>query len=367
MTLRNIFIIILTTLIFLLGCGKEEADVIKIGAILPLTGNASDYGVKSKRGIDFAVTEINSAGGINGKQIQIVYEDDKLEPKDGLNAFNKLSDFDKVPCILGPISSGVVLTVAPEANRRKVVILSTYASNFRITDAGDYIFRIYPSDAAQGVVDAELAIKLNLKNAAIFYVNSDYGVGLRDVFERRYQEMGGHVLAEESFEAGTTDFRTSLNKVKDCNPEVIFMPGNAKEMALILVQAKQIGLNKQFIATDSFLETTVLEIAKDAAYGVLLTTPQENRDSTYQTFTGRYKQTQGNEPGLLESLGYDGMKVLALAISRGGYDSEGIKNALYSIKDYKGVTGEISFDANGDIQKKFVVRKVTDKGFVDFN
>lgn len=360
MKIRNVLLLLLSFAL-LISCGKKEEDAIKIGAILPLTGDASDYGIKSKNGIDLALEEINKQGGVNGQQIKIIYEDDRLEPKEGLNAFNKLSNVDNVPCIIGPISSGVVLTIAPETNKKKIVILSTYASNYKITEAGDYIFRIYPSDALQGKTDSEFADSMGWKDGAILYINSDYGVGLKNVFKKRFQELGNKILIEEGFNQGDTDFRSQLEKIKRSHTSFIFMPGNAKEMALILVQAKQLGIKQKFIATDSFLESTVSEIAGNAAQGVYYSVPLENHDSTYQNFVKRFNAKYKINPGLLEALGYDGMKILALAISKGGYSSEGIKNALYSISGYKGATGDITFDKNGDILKNFILKHVAEQ------
>ncbi len=340
---------------------------IKIGAILPLTGDAADYGNKTKMGIDFAVQEINASGGINGKKVKIIYEDDRLDPKVGLDAFYKLAVADGVPCIIGPISSGVVLSIAPEANEKKVVVLSTYASNPKITEAGDYIFRIYPSDAIQGVVDADLVMKMGYKKVAILYVNSDYGVGITNVFAKRFNDLGGNIVSEQSFNTGDTDFRGQLTKIKNSDANLIYMPGNAKEMALILIQAKQLGVHQQFFATDSFLESTVLETAKGAANGVIFTVPQVNHDSVYESFATKWKDQYGNEPGLLESLGYDGAWIMALAIKDGGYNSSGIKEALYSIKHYHGVTGDITFDENGDITRKnYSVKTIIDGKVVDY-
>ncbi len=366
MTTRTFIVLVISLIITLIGCGKREEERIKIGAILPLTGEGAIYGERTKRGMDLALEEINREGGIGGKKLEIIYEDDRLEPKDGVNAIQKLATVDKVPIVIGPVSSGVVLAVAPIANRTKTVVLSTYASNYKITEAGDYIFRIYPSDAFQGVLDAKLAHKMGFRKAAILYVNSDYGVGLRNVFSRTFQELGGRIVAEEAFEAGKTDFRAQLAKIKAARPDVVFMPGNAKEMATILLQAKQLHLDKQFIATDSFLADTIIGIAGDAAEGVVFTTLAENKDENYQKFAKAFRERYNADGGLLESLGYDAVKLVAEVIKGGATTGEQIKDALYRIRDFPGAAGKITFDANGDVAKEFTVMKVSNRRFVNF-
>ena len=342
----------------ILGCGKKEEKEIKIGAILPLTGDGAVYGEKIKKGIQQGLEELNQKNGVKGKKVSIIYEDDKLDPKGGLNAFQKLSQVDKVPIIIGPISSGVVLTIAPKANETKTVVLSPYASNYKITDAGDYIFRIYPSDSVQGVEGANLANRLSYKKGAILYINSDYGVGLKEIFQKEFAKAGGKILISEGYDTGTTDFRGSLTKIKAVAPEFIYMPGNAVEMARILLQARELRIKTQFISTDAFLDETILKTARVATEGVMFTTLKENRDETFKNFASKFKTKYNEKPGLLESLGYDSFNVTALAIEKGGFTAEGIKNALYGIQNYKGVTGLISFDRNGDVSKPFAIKKI---------
>lgn len=280
--------------IFVAACQKQpETKPIRIGAILPLTGDGALYGQQTRAGMDFALDEINGGGGIKGRKVQIIYEDDQLEPKNGVNALQKLAQIDRVPIVIGPVSSGVTLAVAPIANERRVVILSPYASNYKITEAGDYIFRIYPSDAFQGIKDAEVTWDIRCRSAAIFHVNSDYGIGLRNIFKQKYMELRGTIAVEESFEAGAADFRAQLTKIKAAKPDCIFMPGNEKEMGKILIQARELRLDQQFIATDSFLAESIIKEAGKAAEGVIFTTLGDNRDGVYQKFATAFEKATG--------------------------------------------------------------------------
>ena len=330
-----------------------ESEVIKIGAILPLTGDGAIYGDKVKKGMELAVDEV-SKNQNSTPRIRIIYEDSKLDPATGVSAFRKLAQIDKVPLVIGPISSGIVLSVAPLANREKTVVLSPYASNPKITYAGEYIFRIYPSDATQGLVAAESAKKLGFRKAAVFYINSDYGEGLKTVFEKEFTSLGGEIVSSEACNTGETDFRSSLVKIKRAKPDFIFLPGNEKEMSLILIQKKELGITIPILSTDAFLPEAIVKTVGDAAEGVMFTTFYEKKGERYENFAKHFQEQYGYPPSLLESLGYDAMWVVAKVVNEVAQqklpiEGEALKNALYRIR-YAGVTGMIEFDNHGDLR-----------------
>jgi branched-chain amino acid transport system substrate-binding protein len=355
---------VVLAIVMIVTQAKREPEEIKIGAILPLTGDGAVYGERFKKGIDLAFSEINSQNFI-GKKVKLIYEDDKLEPNVGVSVFQKLVTVDKVPCVIGPISSGIVLAIAPLANKHKVAVLSPYASNYKITSAGPYIFRNYPSDAVQGVVCADVAIKMGSKKAAILNINSDYGVGLKIIFEKEFTKQGGQIVYSESFNTGETDFRTYITKIKNSDADFVFLPGNEKEIELILIQAKELNLKLPIISTDSFLPEPIIKKVGKAAEGVIFTTFYEYKGKEYEIFYKKFKEKYKEPPTLLEGLGYDAMWVMAKAIksvieSGEGVSGPRIREALHKIK-VSGVTGEISFDKNGDLvgqEKRFVARKI---------
>jgi len=356
-------VVILAVVLIVTQIRKEEKEI-KIGAILPLTGDGATYGERVKKGIELAMSEINTQGFI-GKKISIIFEDDKLDPAIGVSVFQKLATVDKVPCVIGPISSGVVLAVAPLANKYRVVVLSPYASNYKISEAGEYIFRNYPSDAVQGVIDAKVAIKMGFRKAAVLNINSDYGVGLKIVFEREFTKLGGEIVYSESFNTGETDFRSYLTKIKNSKAEFIFLPGNEKEIGLILIQAKELKLNLPIISTDAFLPEPIIKTVGKAAEGVIFTTFYEYKGKEYTEFYRKYKKKYGEEPSLLEGLGYDAMWVIAKAIemvvqSNERITSQKIKEALSKL-EINGATGKIRFDKNGDLvgqEERFIVQRI---------
>jgi branched-chain amino acid transport system substrate-binding protein len=356
-------VVILAVVLIVTQTRKEEKEI-KIGAILPLTGDGATYGERVKKGIELAMNEINTQGFI-GKKISIIFEDDKLDPAIGVSVFQKLATVDKVPCVIGPISSGVVLAVAPLANKYRVVVLSPYASNYKISEAGEYIFRNYPSDAVQGVIDAKVAIKMGFRKAAVLNINSDYGVGLKIVFEKEFTKLGGEIVYSESFNTGETDFRSYLTKIKNSKAEFIFLPGNEKEIGLILIQAKELKLNLPIISTDAFLPEPIIKTVGKAAEGVIFTTFYEYKGKEYTEFYRKYKKKYGEEPSLLEGLGYDAMWVIAKAIEMVVQSNERItgpkiKEALSKL-EINGATGKIVFDKNGDLvgqEERFIVQKI---------
>ena len=344
----------------MLGCAKKENEI-KIGAILPLTGDAAKYGQNTKNGIDLALEEINRKGGIKGKKVSIICEDSQADPKKAVSVFQKLTTVDKVSFFLGPLASSSVLAVAPIANKKKVIILAPAASSPKITDAGDYIFRNVMSDLFDGRAIADFAFN-NLKKmtAGIIYINNDFGIGLEASFKASFEKYGGEVVIVEAFNPGGTDFRTQLAKIKSSAPEVVFLAGQ-KEMGHILRQAIELGLNPQWISFSMFEDPEILKIAGNAANNVYYTYRVFDPDSdisVVKDFTESYKRKYGQLPDIFAGLAYDAAKILTLAIGKGGQDMEKVKDALYNTKNFPGVVGSTTFDKNGDVIKPIGIKKV---------
>jgi len=248
---RLLLMIVLSALIiFPFGCSKKEneSEEITIGAILPLTGSAAIWGQNVKNGINLAVRKVNAGGGIDGKRIIVIYEDSRGLPNDAVMALNKIIATHNVPAILGEVASSCVLSMAPIAERRKVVLLSPGASNPEITYAGEYIFRNWHSDNLEGAYLAKVAYEnLNMRRIGIVYVNNGYGRGLEKVFSRKFVYLGGNIATSEGFDQDATDFRSQLTRVKATDCDGIFLPGYPKEIPEVLKQAKELGINKQFL------------------------------------------------------------------------------------------------------------------------
>lgn len=346
------------------GCTKpQEQKVIKIGVVGPLTGEGATYGDAMKRGVDLALDEINSAGGIAGKKIEAIYEDDKLSPKDGVNAFNKLSQFEKVPVVIGSASSSVSLAIAPVAEKNKVVLFSSISTADSLKDAGDFFFRNIPPNNIQATTAAYfIKNQLKLDKVVVFYQNSDYGVNMDKVFTQTFQSLAGSVVTHISYETGQADFKTSLFKIKEKNPGLVYIPGTYQENALIIKQAREIGLKSVFMSGDGAYSPQLLKIAGKTAEGFYITQmilPSKEKSSTLAKFYTSYETKYKQSPDVYSAYSYDAMKTIAKALSDcyakqkgSACTGEDVKNALYKT-EYEGVTGVTKFDNFGEPVDKF--------------
>ncbi|TRZ64898.1 MAG: hypothetical protein D4Q79_00470 [Spirochaetia bacterium] len=325
-----------------------STESIKIGVLTPLTGQIAEYGQNVKAGLDLAVQEINNNGGVNGKKIQLIYQDTKCDPKETTSAFNNLVDIQGIKYILGSVCSSEVLAIAPLANNKKVIIIGAAASSPDITNAGDYIFRVYPSDDYEAKVAAETIYnKLDKKSSAIIYLNNDYGKALKDVFESYYKNLGGNIVDSEGYEQSAKDFRTQLVKIKEKNPEAVYMISYPVDGGLLVKQARALNINSQFIGTSGSKGTDIIKNGGNATEGLMAITIAGATGMAAQKFNQSYENYYGKKPGMFADRGYDSLYVLAKAIEGVSGD---VKNNLYLIKDFDGASGKIIFNSNGDIE-----------------
>jgi len=345
----------------------KQPEVIKIGAILPLTGPAGRYGQYIQEGLELAKDEINNSGGINGKKLLVIYEDDQANPTMATNAMWKLVNENKVPIVFGSWASSCVLAMAPIAEKTHTVIMAEAISP-KIRDAGDYVFRIQP--------DARYYLKklvpfvyneLGIRKIAILYVNNDFGVDQANVFKKKFEKLGGQVLLMEGFEQGATDFKTELLKIKKEKPEAVFCPAYT-EIAIILKQAREMGLKQRFIASVPFENPEILKTAGEAAEGVVYPhhfDPDSN-NPLVQEFQKKYIARYGRKAEGFAALAYDGIRIIAHVLRKCESNSECIKNELYKVKDFPGVTGPTTFDDHGDVVKPIIIKTVRNGKFVKY-
>lgn len=360
--LTFLLLCVLSVLLVISGCSKKEPREIRIGAVLPLTGSAAVWGQNAKMGIEIALDEINSSGGIRGKKIRLIYEDSQSLPRNAVSALQKLISTDKVSVVIGDIASSSVLAMAPIAEKNHVVLLSPGASNPDISKAGDYIFRNWQSDALEGDVDAHFAYeKLGYNKAATLYVNNAYGTGLKDVFEEVFRKLGGKILISESFQQGDTDMRSQIRKIAEANPALIYMPGYPPEMAIVLRQAKEMGIKIQFLSVQAFDDPKILETAGGAAEGAIFSVPKppDTSNTVVSNFIRKYKEKFNKEPGVCSDTGYDALKIVCWTIDRTTEISgSAIQLQLLKLKDFPGAAGATTFDSNGDVVRDFIFKKI---------
>jgi branched-chain amino acid transport system substrate-binding protein len=336
------------------GCVGEKPveESYKVGVILPLTGQIASIAESMKNGMELAVEEINAAGGIGGRKVELVYADSKLDATEGVKVTRKLIEVDGVPVIIGGVASTITLAAVPVAEQSKVVMLSAASTNPKLSGKSQYFFRIVASDAKQGAVGAEFAYdRFGARRAAIIYENNDYGIGLREVFEQRFKELGGEVVAVESYESGASDFSTQISKVKAANPDFLYLPGYYKENALIVKTAKQNNLSVNMITSEAFENKDIFELAPDAVEGVYFTKPAPDMSTdNWQRFREAFKAKYNSEPTSYSDYAYDAVYIVTEAIDKGGYSGDAIREYLRTHSFPDRATGNISFDENGDLK-----------------
>ncbi len=339
------------------------SDEIAIGAALPLSGAVSYYGQDSKRGIDLAVDEINTAGGINGQRVRVIYEDTQGQGTRAVSAIRALLDVQNVPAVIGGGTSTETLSMAPIAERSQRVLISPVSSASKISQSGSYIFRSVPSDGAQAVNLAEWIVQRGVTRLALIYVNQAWGVGLKDDFVSNYQRLGGELLTQEATDQGEVDFRTQLVRMRASNPQAYLAIIYAREGGLLLRQARELGISDQFFGADPWTKKEFIESAGEAAGdGVLFTTPALYDGAEFKAFAKDFRARYNRDPGVYEAHGYDCMKLLALAMQQGGTSPVAIRDSLAAISGYMGATGNTTFDENGDVPTKGFARMTWTSG-----
>lgn len=361
---------ILVLAFFPIGCSKKEPETkeIKIGCITPLSGENASYGCQTKEGIDLAVDEINAKGGIYGKNIVVTYEDDQANPGMATEAIQKLISSTKVKIIIGGFNSRCTLAMAPIAEKKKVVLISASSTSDDIKESGDYIFRIVPTNTAQGKTMADFAFdNLNAQSAAVLYVNDDYGITLKDGIISQFKTRKGVIKIVEAFNPNERDFRSQLAKIKATDIDVVFFPGLYQECGLILRQAREMGISLPFIGGDGAIDPKLIEMAKDAtvnSYYTNLSMGYGVTDAEIDTFVKSFKAKYGKEPSAYNAYAYDVVHIIAEALRLNKGTQDKTKDSLYKINAYKGVTGITSFDKYGEVNKPFGIYTIKNGQFV---
>ena len=350
------------------GAGGQTGQIV-VGYYGDLTGRTSNFGQSTKRGVEMAADEINKAGGINGRQITILSEDDEGRPEKAATVVTKLINQDRVVALLGEVASGNTLAAAPKAQAANVPMISPSSTNPAVTQVGDYISRVCFIDPFQGDVMAKFAVNtLKAKTAAIMLdFNAPYSRGLTEFFEASFKKLGGTILDKQSYTQGDRDYKGQLTAIRAKNPDVIYVPGYYGEVGVISKQAKQLNIKAPMLGGDGWDSTQLWDLGGDSLNGDYISNHYSVDDPSpaIQKFVADYKARNGEVPDALAALGYDAMKVLADAIRRAG-TTEGpqLKDAINATKGFVGVTGTISLDKDRNAVKPAVVLKLQDKKYI---
>ncbi len=349
-----------------------RGETVRIGVLLPLTGDAASYGESENRAIEIAMEEVNAAGGIAGKNLEFVIEDGKCEPAAAGTAAQKLVNVDKVKVVVGGACSGETLAAAEITEPAKVILISPSASSPKVTTAGDFVFRTYPSDALAGKIAATYAAQeLKTKKAAVFTELTDYAQGLREVFKTTFAAAGGEIVADETYTTGAADFKTQVLKIKSAKPDAVYVaPQTLTPGVNIVKQLKENGVKAQIMTAEVLLDRQAVKDNKDVLEGVIGVEPAVDWDNNPKANAFREAHRAkfgGADPGSFAANAYDAVHLVAEAIAGSGLDTEKIRDFLYGVKDWDGAVGKLTMDANGDpimglSVRKIVAGEVTDLG-----
>lgn len=351
---------VMAALLALTSCGAKETNEIKIGGIFPLSGAVAVYGVECKNGIDLAIEEINAAGGINGKNVVLISEDDEGNPDKTVNAYQKLTSKDGAKLIIGSLTSGCTQAITNRAQAQKVVQIAPAATAPAITDAGDYIFRACFIDPFQGRVGGKFSAEtLNAKTAAILYdTGNDYSVGLTENFEAAFTQAGGKIVAKEAYTTNDKDFNAQLTKIKSANPDVVYLPDYYNVVALIAKQLRAQGIEAPIVGADGWdgiLGNSSAEVLNGFYSNHYAT---DSTDPAVQAFVKKFNDKYNKDPNSFAALGYDSVYILKDAIIKAGSDdATAVKEALKAT-DGNYVTGHLTFDEKRNPIKSAVMLEI---------
>jgi branched-chain amino acid transport system substrate-binding protein len=341
-------------LITIMGCSGNitgditKEDSIKIGVMAPFTGDLASYGEWAQDAMQIALDDINHT--ILGRPVELVYEDTLSNPKNAVTAARRLTEFDKVEVILGPVTSPNILASAPLAEENQVVMLTWVGSAEKITHAGDYIFRIRAPNKYETKKMADFMGKNNVKSVAVIYTNNEWGKSYLDSFKRYYD---GEVKIELATEATQTDFRTELLKAREKKPDALYFILFPTPQVLTLNQKKELGIELPVFGTTITYYSDIREGAGENIEGIIF--PHKSIAETSNEFAQRFEERTGKELSNHAENAYDALILMSKAIEEAGvYESDAIKDALYEVgQDYHGVSGIFSFDENGDVERPF--------------
>jgi branched-chain amino acid transport system substrate-binding protein len=361
-------LILISSLLLTWACvNPGGGNTVRVGVFMSLTGSTANFGISSVNGIKLAAEEVNSTGGINGKQVELLVQDDRSDASEAATIVTKFVTQDQVHAILGEVASSRSIAAAPIAQNAGIPMLTPSSTNPEVTKKGNFIFRSCFIDPVQGAAIAQFAAKsLGAKSAAIMVDRkNDYSTGLEKVIKETFTRMGGQIVAVQSYQEGDQDFNAQLTSLKGSNPEVIFVPGYYNDVGLIAKQARDKGITVPLVGGDGWDSVQLYAIGGKALNGSYFTNHYSpyDTDPKVQKFVNDYKAKYGSIPDALAATAYDAARIMFDAIKRskslGGAD---IRDALAATKEFPGVTGTVTFNEDRDAVKPIVMIEIKDGG-----
>ncbi len=346
---------------------KEDPNAIKVGFFAPMTGAQKSFGNEALHGASLAVEEINAAGGVLGRPLRLIVKDTQSRPVETESVVARLIERDKVAVLIGEIATDRTLVAAPIAQANGIPMITPGATNEQVTAVGDNIFRVCYTDAFQAGVMAKFARSIDVEKAAVLFdPSTPYGAGLAERFKQDFIANGGTIVAEAQYRAGDRDFTSQLNALKEKAPEVIFLPSYYAEAALIIQQARSLGLEVPFLGTDGWDSPEFLEVGGTAVNNSYFCSHFTSEDAAenVKSFVSAYMVKFGTPPPPLAALAHDAVFLAADALTRSGAkDAAGLRTALAATRDFAGVTGRITLDEKRNPRKPGIVIRVDEGKF----
>lgn len=373
MTQRSVTLAI-ASILMLAWCGgcsrspenKPTPERVRVGAVLPLTGSAANYGELMRRGILLALDEIKANPGKSNDLFDVAVEDSRSMPKDGVSALQKLLAVEKTPAVM-PALSSIILACVPIAEQKDVVVLNCPANSPKLRGAGPLVFNLYLlSDQESKALALHAYNKMRARNAGVTFVNNDSGRGYCDSFSAEFAKLGGKVNLADGHDQGTTDFRTTIQKFKAAGVDLVFICSYYAESALFIKQSQELGFQPKWLSYSSVETPEFLKIAGEAAEGLVYSQPGFDVGSTNQltqNFLAAYKKRFTQDPDLWSAQYYDGTLLLASAVASGARTGKDIQTYLARVRDFPGVTGPITFDSQGCISREVRFKVVSSGRF----
>lgn len=348
---------------------NNSEDIIEIAATLDFTGPNSTYGEQVKEGVELALEEINQSEGVSNK-IDISYLDSKSDPKLAVSNAQRFISVDDIKILLGEISSNATQAIIPVVEKNQSFLFAPASSSPKLSGISENFARNWPSDISEAISAANYASKLEYEKVTIVYVNSDYGIGLKNKFQNQFLTNNGIVVSEHIFDVNEKNFRNIILKMNQESSDVIYLAGNPKEMGVFIKQLREYGNKNQVISNTGFLQNECLELANNASEGTIVPTPEYNPKTSSKdyvsTFYNKFYSKYKKEPTMVNANGYDAIHIIKQAVLEVGNDPLKISNYIRNLKNYKGAAGLISF-TDGDVESEIVFKTILNGKIVNLN
>jgi ABC-type branched-subunit amino acid transport system substrate-binding protein len=359
-------LILMTAPLFTSCRNGKASNRVTIGAVLLLSGDNALWGQNARRALDLLSEQLNKQGGIGGHPLTIVYEDSRGDPSTAVSAFQKLTTVNHVPAVLGDMLSSTTLAMAPQANEDRTVLIGISCSSPAVTDAGPYVYRVWPSDLYEGKAFAEWVHQSGLRSISIAYINNEYGTGLRDAFAKQFIASGGKITTSEGYNQAQDEARTLAVKLLSASSDGVYIVGYYEDTALMIRALRQAGYKGMLLGTSSSINEKLIKISGSGAEGFTAALVNDF-DKSHLTlkqsqFLAAYKARYGEEPDWAATHAGDAFEVTVKCLKDGAFSGDQIKACIDKRREFDGIDLGVVFDGNGDILNKPIAVDVIRNG-----